>query len=144
MQSGLILVGEPMGLLIAQTEGSLNNVSSYDLAVAGAEFNVAIGTARLEHKVTYMTKLGDDPFGKRITTVLKDNKIDLLSLQEHAIATLSCKASLKGNSHLSIESMQTIVDNLMRCDNPYVCPHGRPTIIHYSAYELEKLFKRVV
>ena len=144
MQSGLILVGEPMGLLIAQTEGSLNNVSSYDLAVAGAEFNVAIGTARLEHKVTYMTKLGDDPFGKRITTVLKDNKIDLLSLQEHAIATLSCKASLKGNSHLSIESMQTIVDNLMRCDNPYVCPHGRPTIIHYSAYDLEKLFKRVV
>ena len=49
MQSGLILVGEPMGLLIAQTEGSLNNVSSYDLAVAGAEFNVAIGTARLEN-----------------------------------------------------------------------------------------------
>ncbi|MEQ2627028.1 DNA mismatch repair endonuclease MutL [Faecalibacillus faecis] len=78
-----------------------------------------------------------------IQQVLKDNKIDLLSLQEHAIATLSCKASLKGNSHLSIESMQTIVDNLMRCDNPYVCPHGRPTIIHYSAYDLEKLFKRV-
>ncbi len=79
-----------------------------------------------------------------IQQVLKDNKIDLLSLQEHAIATLSCKASLKGNSHLSIESMQTIVDNLMRCDNPYVCPHGRPTIIYYSAYDLEKLFKRVV
>lgn len=79
-----------------------------------------------------------------IQQVLKDNKIDLLSLQEDAIATLSCKASLKGNSHLSIESMQTIVDNLMRCDNPYVCPHGRPTIIHYSAYDLEKLFKRVV
>lgn len=79
-----------------------------------------------------------------IQQVLKDNKIDLLSLQEHAIATLSCKASLKGNSHLSIESMQTIVDNLMRCDNPYVCPHGRPTIVHYSAYDLEKLFKRVV
>ena len=79
-----------------------------------------------------------------INQVLKDNKVNLLSLQEHAIATLSCKASLKGNTHLSIEGMQNIVDNLMRCDNPYVCPHGRPTIIHYSAYELEKLFKRVV
>lgn len=79
-----------------------------------------------------------------INQILRDNKINLLSLQEHAIATLSCKASLKGNSHLSLEAMQTIVDNLMRCDNPYVCPHGRPTIIHYSAYELEKLFKRVV
>ncbi len=37
--------------------------------------------------------------------------------------------------------MQTIVDNLMRCDNPYVCPHGRPTIIHYSAYELENYLR---
>ena len=79
-----------------------------------------------------------------INQVLKDNKINLISLQEHAIATLSCKASLKGNTHLSAEGMQNIVDNLMRCDNPYVCPHGRPTIIYYSAYDLEKLFKRVV
>lgn len=76
--------------------------------------------------------------------VLHNHKIDLLQLQEHAIATLSCKASLKGNSHLSLEAMQTIVDHLMCCENPYVCPHGRPTIIHYSSYELEKLFKRVV
>lgn len=79
-----------------------------------------------------------------IQQVLKDNKMNILSLQEHAIATLSCKASLKGNTHLSLEGMQNIVDQLMRCDNPYVCPHGRPTIIYYSAYELEKLFRRVV
>lgn len=45
------------------------------------------------------------------------------------IATLSCKASLKANTYLSQADMQTIFDNLMRCDNPYVCPHGRPTII---------------
>lgn len=75
MKKGLVLVGEPMGLLIAQSEGKLDNVCGYDLAVAGAEFNVAIGTARLEHKVTYMTKLGNDPFGKRIVSVLKQNKI---------------------------------------------------------------------
>lgn len=75
MQNGLILVGEPMGLLIAQTEGSLDNVKGYDLAVAGAEFNVAVGAARLEHKVTYMTKLGDDPFGRLIVNVLNENNI---------------------------------------------------------------------
>ena len=78
-----------------------------------------------------------------IDQVLHNNKIDIISLQEHAIATLSCKASLKANTHLSMEGMQNIVDNLMRCDNPYVCPHGRPTIIYYSTYEIEKLFKRV-
>ncbi len=64
-----------MGLLIAQSEGSLDSVSGYDLAVAGAEFNVAVGVARLGHRVTYMTKLGKDPFGQRIIHVLDDNKI---------------------------------------------------------------------
>ena len=79
-----------------------------------------------------------------MTQLLNDNKIDVVKLQDHAIATLSCKASLKANTHLSTEGMQNIIDNLMRCDNPYVCPHGRPTIIYYSTYEIEKLFKRVV
>lgn len=75
MKTGLILAGEPMGLLIAQSEGTLDSVSGYDLAVAGAEFNVAVGVARLGHRVTYMTKLGNDPFGKRIIHVLNENKI---------------------------------------------------------------------
>lgn len=75
MKTGLILAGEPMGLLIAQSEGALDSVSGYDLAVAGAEFNVAVGAARLGHRVTYMTKLGKDPFGQRIIHVLTANKI---------------------------------------------------------------------
>lgn len=76
MAKGLLLAGEPMGLLIAQSEGSLDSVSGYSLAVAGAEFNVATGAARLGHFVSYLTKLGDDPFGKLITRRLRDNKID--------------------------------------------------------------------
>ena len=76
--------------------------------------------------------------------VLHANKVDLLSLRKDAIATLSCKASVKGNTYLNQENMQSIVDELMRCENPYVCPHGRPTMISYTDYELEKLFKRVV
>ncbi|RGO08430.1 DNA mismatch repair endonuclease MutL [Thomasclavelia spiroformis] len=78
-----------------------------------------------------------------VTQLLHDNKVDVIKLQKHAIATLSCKASLKANTHLSQEGMQNLIDNLMCCDNPYVCPHGRPTIIYYSTYEIEKLFKRV-
>lgn len=73
---GLLLAGEPMGLLIAQNEGPLDSVSGYSLAVAGAEFNVATGAARLGHYVSYLTKLGDDPFGKLITRTLRNNKID--------------------------------------------------------------------
>jgi len=76
--------------------------------------------------------------------ILRNQKIDVLSLRKDAIATLSCKASIKGNTYLDTRSMQNIVDELMCCDNPYVCPHGRPTIISYTIYEIEKMFKRIV
>lgn len=79
-----------------------------------------------------------------VDQVLHTSKVDLLALRNDAIATLSCKASVKGNTYLDNENMQSIVDELMRCDNPYVCPHGRPTMLHYSDYDIEKLFKRVV
>ncbi|MCI6862996.1 sugar kinase [Anaerobiospirillum succiniciproducens] len=76
MAKGLLLAGEPMGLLIAQSEGSLDSVAGFTLAVAGAEFNVATGAARLGHFVSYLTKLGNDPFSTRITNTLTANKID--------------------------------------------------------------------
>lgn len=79
-----------------------------------------------------------------IEQIIKQNKIDVVELQKDAIAMLSCKASLKANTHLSTIAMQRLLDDLMCCENPYVCPHGRPTVIRYSSYELEKLFKRVV
>lgn len=79
-----------------------------------------------------------------VQEVLTKDHLDVVQMRDLAIATLACKASLKGNTFLTKDDMQIIVDNLMRCDNPYVCPHGRPTLIFYSDYELEKLFKRVV
>lgn len=79
-----------------------------------------------------------------IEQVLKNKDINLEELRTNAIATLSCKASIKGNSYHTPQALQGLVDKLMLCKNPYVCPHGRPSIIKYSSYELEKLFKRVV
>lgn len=71
-----LLIGEAMGLLIAQQEGPLDEVSSWDSAVAGAELNVAIGLARLGHQVRYLTSVGEDPFGKQIERILRENQID--------------------------------------------------------------------
>lgn len=62
----ILLVGEPMGLFIAKSEGAFEDVDEYSLALAGAEFNVAVGLTRLGHAVSYLTKLGQDPFGRRI------------------------------------------------------------------------------
>lgn len=60
------------------------------------------------------------------------------------IATMACKASVKGNMQMSLQEMDTLIDELLTLDNPYHCPHGRPTIFSMSRYELEKKFKRIV
>ncbi len=60
------------------------------------------------------------------------------------IATMSCKAAVKGNNRLSEREANELIDQLLRLDNPYTCPHGRPTIIAMSKYEMEKKFKRIV
>lgn len=77
----IMLAGEPMGLFIAKEEGPLEAVSTFSAAVAGAEFNVAVGLSRLGHEVGYLTKLGNDPLGKRIVRLMEENAIatDLLS-----------------------------------------------------------------
>lgn len=77
-----------------------------------------------------------------IEQVINNNKIDLIDLRIKAISTLACKASLKANRVLSLMEMQVLLNDLLKCENPYTCPHGRPTTIIYSTSELDKLFKR--
>ncbi len=60
------------------------------------------------------------------------------------IASMACKAAVKGNMRMSRPEMEALIDELLTLDNPYNCPHGRPTIISMSKYELEKKFKRIV
>ena len=71
----VILFGEPMALLIADTTGNLEDVEHFTRAMSGAEVNVAIGLSRLGHKVEYLTRLGDDPFGHYIKKALEKNGI---------------------------------------------------------------------
>ncbi|SFG26428.1 DNA mismatch repair protein MutL [Lachnospiraceae bacterium C7] len=60
------------------------------------------------------------------------------------VATMSCKAAVKGNNKLSLDEINELFDELMTLDNPYNCPHGRPTIIKMSKQEIEKKFKRII
>ncbi|QIB58523.1 DNA mismatch repair endonuclease MutL [Blautia producta] len=62
----------------------------------------------------------------------------------HRIATAACKAAVKGNQMLSVAEADKLIDELLGLENPYHCPHGRPTIISMTKYELEKKFKRIV
>ena len=62
----------------------------------------------------------------------------------HKLASMACKSAVKGNNKLDMKEMETLLDELLTLDNPYHCPHGRPTIISMSKYEIEKKFKRIV
>lgn len=74
--SRIVTVGEPMALFVADKEGSLENTEHFNRFVAGAEVNFSIGMSRLGHRVTYITQLGMDPFGKYIDKFLQQNLID--------------------------------------------------------------------
>ena len=60
------------------------------------------------------------------------------------LASMACKAAVKGNNSLTLEEVSALLDEMLTLDNPYQCPHGRPTIISMSRYEIEKKFKRIV
>lgn len=72
----------------------------------------------------------------------KEKDFELKKFNDHLAATMACKASIKGNTYISMDEAKSLIEELRKCKNAYTCPHGRPTIIHYSIYELEKMFKR--
>lgn len=79
-----------------------------------------------------------------IEQLLQMKKVDIHKLREEAAIMMSCKASIKANHHLRQDEIQALLDELRSTSDPFTCPHGRPIIIHYSTYEMEKMFKRVM
>lgn len=62
----------------------------------------------------------------------------------HKLSTMACKAAIKGNTEISFEEADALIDQLLKLENPYTCPHGRPTVISMTEAEIEKKFKRIV
>ena len=80
-----------------------------------------------------------------IDAIIKEEKnFNLAKFNDHLAATIACKASIKANTRITLEDMESIISQLRLCNNPFNCPHGRPTIIEFTIYELEKMFKRSI
>lgn len=76
--------------------------------------------------------------------ISKEKDFNLAKFHDHLAATMACKASVKGNTRITIQDMESLISQLRHCDNPFNCPHGRPTIIEFTIYEIEKMFKRSI
>lgn len=86
----------------------------------------------------------DQAIKKIIDIVIDKEHFETEKFNEKVSITLSCKLSIKANENITIEEMEHLINNLRQCANPFTCPHGRPTIVFYSNYELERMFKRVI
>jgi len=96
------------------------------------------------HPVWFPTGMEQQIIEEMIEQVLQMKKVDIYKLREEAAIMMSCKGSIKANHYLRLEDMQSLLDTLRQTTDPFTCPHGRPIIIHFSSYELEKMFKRVM
>ncbi|CQR47616.1 DNA mismatch repair protein MutL [Paraliobacillus sp. PM-2] len=79
-----------------------------------------------------------------VEQIIEEEKINIAKLREDAAILMSCKRSIKANHYLNKEDMFHLLEDLRKSTDPFTCPHGRPIIIHFSGYDLEKLFKRVM
>jgi len=85
----------------------------------------------------------EDTIRKIIEIVIATEKnFDIEKFNEKVATMMSCKQAIKANMNITMEEMEALVSDLRKCKNPYNCPHGRPTTIFYSNYDMEKLFKR--
>ncbi|QHW37336.1 DNA mismatch repair endonuclease MutL [Staphylococcus ursi] len=78
-----------------------------------------------------------------IEYVIRHKKVDIAKFREEAAIMMSCKRSIKANHYLKLNEMADLINQLGEMEDPFTCPHGRPVIINFSNYELERLFKRI-
>ena len=81
---------------------------------------------------------------KMIEIIITEKDFKKDKFNDRLAALTACRMSIKANDYISLEEADKLLEELLLCNNPYHCPHGRPIMINYSYYELEKLFKRVV
>ena len=143
--------GESIPMLLPETLEFTNNEyiilkENFDfLKTMGFEIEeFGINSIIIKAHPIWLTKGFEDEQIKRIIELVinKEKDFDLSKFNDHMAATLACKASIKANTDISLDEMEALINDLRKCKNPFNCPHGRPTIIYYSKYDLEKLFKR--
>lgn len=86
----------------------------------------------------------EESIRKIIDLIISLDNFDEIKFRENVAITLACKMAIKANEHISMMQIEELLNNLVKCDNPYNCPHGRPTIIKFTIYDLEKMFKRAM
>ncbi len=138
------MIAPPCVLSLSMTEQEALKEQEEMLAQLGFEIEPFGGNEYALRAVPAdMVNLADgEMFLEFLETLMKGQKTPEFVLEK--LASISCKAAVKGGNRMGKEEIEALIDELLTLENPYHCPHGRPTIISISRYELERKFKRIV
>ena len=105
-----------------------------------------INTVIFKETPTWLGEGHEEEVIRKIVDLIVGEKkiVDRVKFNENLVRTIACKMSIKGNTPMSLEEMNSLIVQLFETDNPYNCAHGRPTIIKFSCYDLDKMFKRAM
>ena len=115
-----------------------------DLNIEYEEFGIS--SIRIISHPTWFTEGREEDIIRKIIEMIlnKGSDFSLEKFRDNLAKMVACKMSIKGNTFIDKPSMESLINDLRKCKNPYNCPHGRPAIIHFSIYELEKMFHRSI
>ena len=125
-------------MIIDQYKDELDNVGVHLEHFGGHDYIVN------SYPVWFPKEEAEEVIKDMIEFVLKHKSVDVKKIREDAAIMMSCKKSIKANHYLKNNEMADLINQLREAEDPFTCPHGRPIIINFSNYELEKLFKRVM
>jgi len=125
-------------MIINQYKGELDKVGVHLEPFGGHDYIVD------SYPVWFPKQEAEEIIKDMIEYVLEHKKVDVKKIREEAAIMMSCKKSIKANHYLKNNEMADLVNQLRETEDPFTCPHGRPIIINFSNYELERLFKRII
>lgn len=135
----------PIKLSFTQSEAILINEKKETINSLGIDFEEFGGTSFIVRSVPLWVNqsIASDYIEDVFMQVIREKKSTKEEFLDNLAKSLACKRSIKGNEFIGKTQIDFLLEDLVKCSNPYTCPHGRPIIIKYSKYQIEKWFKRV-
>ncbi len=135
----------PIMLTLTKSESIFINEHLSDFGKIGFKLEEISPTDYIIRQIPLWANLDNakDIIYKIFSLLIENKKVDIIIFRDNIAKQISCKGSIKANHYLSRIEIDTLVNNLKNCKNPYTCPHGRPTIIKFSCSDLEKMFERI-
>ena len=135
----------PINIELTSSEYEVFNKYGDIFKELGFDYNCfGINTIQIRKQPIWLKKGKEEENIRRIIDILinDEGKFDILKFRNNVAQMLACKNAVKAHDHLSTEQIEKLLKDLVKCENPYNCAHGRPTMVKFSEYDLDKMFKR--